>query len=113
MDDTRVDGLVTSLRGRLLRRGDADFDDARKVWNGSIDHRPAAIVQCQGVADVIDAVRFAADAGLGASIRGGGHHVAGGAVLEDGLVIDLSSMRSVRVDPEGGTIRAEGGAQNR
>ncbi len=98
------------LRPRLLLPGEADFDTARRVWNGTVDRMPAAIVACQGVADVIDAMRFAEREGLGVSVRGGGHHVAGGAVLDGGLVIDVSAMRSVRVDPDAGTVRAEGGA---
>ena len=110
MDDEGRDQLAAALRGRLLLPGEADFDTARRVWNGTVDRMPAAIVVCQGVADVIDAVRFAEREGLGVSIRGGGHHVAGGAVLDGGLVIDLSTMRSVRVDPDAGTVRAEGGA---
>jgi FAD/FMN-containing dehydrogenase len=110
MDTGRIEHLSGSLRGQLLLPSDPEFDTARRVWNGTIDRHPAAIVRCRGVADVIDALGFAAAEDLGVSIRGGGHHVAGGAILDDALVIDLSLMRSVRVDPTAGTIRAEGGA---
>jgi len=102
--------LRAGLRGTALGAGDAGYEEARKVWNGTIDKRPALIVRCNGVADVIDAVKHAASLGLAVSIRGGGHHVAGSSLIDDGLVIDLSGMRSVRVDPAAGTARAEGGA---
>ncbi|MEK7216066.1 MAG: FAD-binding oxidoreductase, partial [Chloroflexota bacterium] len=82
----------------------------RRVWNGTVDKHPAVIVWCRGVADVMDAVKFAQSQGLPVSVRGGGHHVSGGSVIDQGLVIDLSLMRSVRVDATAGTVRAEGGA---
>lgn len=98
------------LRGDLLGPGDPHYDEARKVFNGAIDNRPALIARCAGVADVIEAVRFAREADLLTSIRGGGHGVAGNAVCDGGLVIDLTAMRSVYVDPASRTARAEGGA---
>src|SRR5262249_35464286 len=85
-------------------------DEARTIWNGLIDRRPALIVQCSGAADVVDAVNFARDQGLLLSIKGGGHNVAGNAVNDGGLVIDLSQMRGVHVDPETATVRVQGGA---
>ena len=80
--------------------GDETYDDARAVWNGMIDRRPAVIVGCRGADDVIAAVAFAVRASPGIAIRGGGHNVARHAVCDDGVMIDLSEMRSVQVDPE-------------
>jgi FAD/FMN-containing dehydrogenase len=102
--------LKVSLRGELLRPGDHTYDAARKVWNGMIDHRPALIARCAGTADVIATVTFARDNDLLVSVRGGGHNIAGKAVCTDGLMIDLSRMRSVAVDPLDRTARVEGGA---
>jgi FAD/FMN-containing dehydrogenase len=110
MDHEALTRLLGRLRGSAIAPGDADYDEARMVWNGVIDKKPALIVLCQGVADVIDAVNYARKQGLKVSVRGGGHHVAGSSVIDNGLVIDLSSMRSVRVDPSTATVRAEGGA---
>ena len=94
---------LASLRGTLLGEvlvgGDPGYDAARAVWNAMIDRRPALIARCKGTADVLDAVRFAREHGLPVSIRGGGHNVAGHAVGEGGLMVDLSAMRAVRVDP--------------
>src|SRR5881396_1833163 len=98
------------LRGPVLRPGDPGYDDARALWNGLIDRRPALFVQCSGAADVVDAVNFARDHGLDLSIKAGGHNVAGNAVNDDGLVIDLSQMRGVHVDPDTSTVRVQGGA---
>lgn len=102
--------LRSRLRGNLVQPSEDSYDSARAVWNGTIDRRPAAIVRCAGVADVMDAVNFAREHGLSVSVRGGGHHVGGSAVAEDGLVIDLSLMRSVRVEPATATVSCEGGA---
>ena len=104
------DELATALRGRLIIRGDADFDEARAVYNAMIDKRPAAIAECRDSVDVIAAVRFARAHGLEVSVRGGAHNAAGLGVWDDALVIDLSRMRGVRVDPERRTVRVEGGA---
>lgn len=98
------------LRGSLVGPDDEGYDDARRVFNGMIDKRPEAIVRCRGVADVMAAVRFAREADLPVAIRGGGHGVTGSAVAEGSLVVDLSAMQGVRVDPARGTARAEGGA---
>ena len=110
LDAEAVDAFVAGIRGRVLRPGDDGYDEARAIWNGLIDRRPALIVQCTGAADVVDAVNFAREHQLPLSIKGGGHNVAGNAVNDDGLVIDLSQMRGVHVDPATGTVRAEGGA---
>ena len=101
--------LEAGLRGRLVQPSDADYDTVRQVWNGLVDKRPALIARCGGVADVIDAVRFGREDGLPIAVRGGGHNVAGRGVCDGGLVIDLSAMNGIRVDPERGTVRAEGG----
>jgi hypothetical protein len=98
------------LRGELLRPGDTGYEDARKVWNGMIDKRPALIVSCGGVGDVTDAIRFARENDLLVSIRCGGHNIAGKAVCDGGLMIDLSRMRDIHVDPVKRTARVEGGA---
>jgi FAD/FMN-containing dehydrogenase len=109
IDDAAFEAFKTSLRGELLRPGDPGYDDARKVWNGMIDKRPALIARCTGVADIIDAVNFARTHELLVSVRGGGHNITGNAVCDGGLMIDLSRMKSVRVDPAKRTARAEAG----
>jgi FAD/FMN-containing dehydrogenase len=101
--------LSEALRGRIIFPGDADYDEARLLWNGMIDKHPAGIVQCAGVADVITAVRTARKNDIAVSVRGGGHNVAGKALCDDGMVIDLSRMKAIRVDPTTGHVRAEGG----
>jgi FAD/FMN-containing dehydrogenase len=110
LDVEALEGFVGALRGPVLRPGDEGYDDTRAVWNGLIDRRPALIARCTGAADVVDAVDFAREQGLLLSIRGGGHNVAGTAVNDGGLVIDLSGMRGVHVDPANGTVRAQSGA---
>jgi FAD/FMN-containing dehydrogenase len=102
--------LRSSLRGRLLEPGDDGYDEARVVWNGMIDRRPALIACCAGVADVIESVALARRRVLPLSIRGGGHNVAGYAVSDGGLMIDLSAMRAVRVDPAARRAWVQGGA---
>ena len=103
------DELSAQLRGRLVRPHDADYDEVRAVYNGMIDKRPAAVVQCRDAFDVSCAIRFARKHGLEIAVRGGGHHAAGLSVRDDALVIDLSAMRSVRVDPANRTVRVDGG----
>jgi FAD/FMN-containing dehydrogenase len=110
LDPEATEAFATGVRGPVLRPADPGYDDARAIWNGLIDRRPALIVQCSGAADVVDAVNYARDQGLLVSIKGGGHNVAGNAVNDGGLVIDLSQMRGVHVDPEAQTVRAQGGA---
>jgi len=101
---------IDGFRGRLIRPDDADYDSARALWNGAIDRRPRLIARCLGSADVVAAVRYARDHDLAIAIRGGGHNVAGTAVCDDGVVIDLSAMRAVRVDPAGRRAWVQGGA---
>ncbi len=107
---TAFDELGGSLRGVLLSPASSGYDAARGIWNGAIDRHPACIARCTGVADVVAAVRFARDHDLEIAVRGGGHNVAGTAVCDDGIVIDLSAMRAVWVDPAGRTARVHGGA---
>jgi FAD binding domain/Berberine and berberine like len=101
---------IGGFRGRLISAGAADYDIARAIWNGAIDRRPRLIARCIGTADVVAAVRFARDHDLEIAIRGGGHNVAGTAVCDEGIVIDLSAMRGVRVDPTGRRAWVQGGA---
>jgi hypothetical protein len=104
-----LDELQKSLRGNILLPNTDGYDDARKVWNGMIDKRPALIVQCRGPADVMNAVHLARDYKLLTAVRGGGHNVAGKGVCEGGIVIDCSNMTSVSVDPFAKTARVEPG----
>lgn len=110
LHEENVDQFAATLRGALIAQGDPSYDEARAVWNGLIDRWPALIVRCSGVADVVDAVAFARDNDLPLSIRGGGHNVAGNAVNDGGVVIDLSAMRGVHVDPQTRNARVQGGA---
>jgi FAD/FMN-containing dehydrogenase len=105
-----LDALAATLRGTLLYATDADYQTARTIWNAMIDRRPGVIVRCMGAADVVSAVRFARDKGLLVAIRGGGHNIAGNAVCDGGLMIDLSQMRSIRVDPVAQRAWVEPGA---
>ena len=90
---------IPGFRGDVIVPGDHDYDDARAVWNGTVARRPRLIARCSGTADVAAAVRFARDCALEIAVRGGGHNVAGTAVCDGGMVIDLSAMRAVLVDP--------------
>jgi hypothetical protein len=103
------DQLRERLRGDLITAESPEYDSARQLWNGMIDKRPAAIVRCWGVADVVAAVRFAAENGMLLAIRGGGHNVAGLAMCDGGVVIDMQRMKGAYVDPRRRTIRAQGG----
>jgi len=106
-----LDALGSKLRGSLIRASDQNYDEARRLWNGMFDKRPAAIARCHGVADVIDAIQFARDRNLLVAVRGGAHNVAGLASYDDAFVIDLSQMRSVHVNPQTHTARLEAGAR--
>jgi len=105
-----LDALRQTLRGNLCLAQEAGYDEARTIWNAMIDRHPGAVVRCRGTADIIRAVRFAREHALLLAVRGGGHNIAGNAVCEGGLLIDLSPMRSVRIDPARRTARVEPGA---
>ena len=108
---SRFDGLAERMRGTVIVPSDDRYDDVRKVWNGMIDRRPGAIVRCSGVADVMEAVRFAREHDIPTTIRGGGHNVAGKAVRDGALTIDLAQMHGIRVDAMAKRARAEGGVR--
>lgn len=101
--------LSGTFSGRLLRPADIGYEEARKVHNGLVDKRPALIARCQGVADVVDAINLTRKLGLEVAVRGGGHNVAGRATIDGGLVIDLSPMKGIHVDPNSRAARAQGG----
>ena len=105
-----VEGLQAKLRGRLIRPGDAYYDETRTIWNAMIDRRPALIARCVGTADVMAAVRFVREHNVLASVRGAGHNIAGTALCDGGLLIDLSAMRGVHVDPRARVARVGAGA---
>ncbi|HEY7091611.1 MAG TPA: FAD-binding oxidoreductase [Ktedonobacterales bacterium] len=109
VDDAAVEDLKTRVRGDLIRPGDAQYDEARKVYNGMIDKHPALIVRCVDVADVISAVNFAREKGLTLAVRGGGHNGPGLGTVDDGVVVDLSRMKGIYVDAANRTVRVEGG----
>src|SRR5690349_7157682 len=109
LEDQPLNAFKASLRGELIAAGDAGYEAARQVYNAIIDRRPALIARCADVADVISAVNFARDHHLLLAVRGGGHNAAGLGVCDGGLVIDLSRMKGVRVDPAARTVRVEGG----
>ena len=109
LGDDAVSALRDRLRGPLLSPDDDGYDAARTIWNAMIDRRPALIARCAGAADVIAAVSFARQHDLLISVKGGGHNVAGISVCEDGLMLDLSLMKGIRVDPAARTVQAESG----
>ena len=102
--------LAERLAGEVIAPDHPEYETARRVWNGMIDKRPGAVARCADAGDVATAVRFAAEHGLPLAVRGGGHNVAGTALVDDGLVIDLSAMRGVRIDATGRTVHVQGGA---
>jgi FAD/FMN-containing dehydrogenase len=109
LDEAAVDAFGTSLRGELIQPDDDNYDDVRQLYNGMIDKRPGLIARCVDAADVQAAVNFAREHNLLLAVRGGGHNGAGLGSCDDGLVIDLSPMKGVRVDQSAGTVRVEGG----
>ncbi|MFP3986020.1 FAD-binding oxidoreductase [Streptomyces sp. E11-3] len=111
MDGTTVEAMRTALRGPVIGPQDPEYDEARKIYNAMIDRRPAAIVPCRDAGDVMNAVDFIRDHGLELAVRGGGHSGPGLCLVEDGVTIDLSPMRWVRVDPVAKTAQVGGGAQ--
>jgi FAD/FMN-containing dehydrogenase len=110
LDPEALEAFLASIHGTIFQPGDAGYDEARTIRNGLIDRRPAIIVRCSGAADVIASVNFAREQGLVLSVRGGGHNVAGNAINDGGLVIDLSAMKAVHVDPRNRIAHVQGGA---
>src|SRR5262245_21579457 len=111
IEKAAIEALKTRMRGQLLCPDDGAYDEARKLWNGMFDRRPALIARCAGVGDVMSAVNFARDRGLQPAVRGGGHSLPGHSVCDGGLVIDLSVMKGIRVDPATRTVRAQPGVK--
>lgn len=109
LNQTAVDTLKSKLRGPVIGPNDADYESARKVYNAMIDRRPDMIARCMDIADVIEAVNFARENNMLLAVRGGGHHGAGLGTCDDGLVIDLSLMKGIRVDPQTRTVLVGGG----
>ena len=109
IDEARLSELTSGFSGQLLSPGEEGYEEARRIHNGMIDRRPALIARCLGVADIVDAVNFARSSDLEVAVRGGGHNIAGNAVCEGGLMIDLSLMKGIHVDPKRRTVRAQGG----
>jgi FAD/FMN-containing dehydrogenase len=109
MQTAEIESLRNSVRGTVLLPGNDGYEEARKIWNATIDKHPAIIVRCAGTQDVVHAVNFARMTGMPLSIRGGGHNIAGNALC-DGMVIDLSGMKAVTVDPDARLATVEGGA---
>jgi len=107
---TQVEQLKNSLKGEVVLPTDPTYESARKIWNGMIDKRPALIARCAGTPDVVRAVNFARETGLLLAVRGGGHNIAGNAVCDDGIVLDLSLMKAAKVDPDARRVTIEAGA---
>ncbi|MEV6552687.1 FAD-binding oxidoreductase [Streptomyces sp. NPDC051597] len=110
MTSPALEQLRAALRGQLITPADPEYDTVRRVFNAMIDRRPALIVRCLGTADVLAALAYAREAGLPVAVRGGGHSIAGHGTCDGGLLVDLSLMRAVHVDPARRTVRAQGGA---
>ena len=108
-DTAAIEAFRSTLRGDIVLPSDSDYEETRKLWNGMIDKRPGMIVRCAGVSDVINSVNFARNHKLLLAVRGGGHNVAGKAICDGGIVIDLSRMKGVRVNPASQTARAQPG----
>ena len=104
-----VGEFSSTFSGHLLRPSDAGYEEARRVHNGLVDKRPAVIARCSGAADVVDGINLARKLGLEVAVRGGGHNVAGRATIDGGLVLDLTPMKGIDVDPGNRTVRAQGG----
>src|SRR3954462_9301456 len=106
-----TEGLTAAVKGRVVERGDAGYDEARALYNAMIDKHPAAIAYCVDEQDVAGAIAFARERGAGSAARGGGHNGAGLGSVDDGLVIDLSAMDAIEIDPAARMVRVGGGAK--
>lgn len=109
-NSANADELRKEFKGKVITPGDREYEESRKIWNGMVDKRPAIIARCAGTQDAIKAVNFARDNGIQLAVRGAGHHIAGNSLCDDGLVVDLSHMRTVKVDVAAKRAVAEGGA---
>src|SRR6187402_3177511 len=109
VEETAFQNFKTSIRGQIILKGDLTYEEERKVYNGMIDRRPGAILKCCDVADVIACINFGRDHKILTAIRGGGHNAGGLGLCDDGLVIDMSPMKGIRIDLKTSTVRAEGG----
>ena len=109
MTEQSITSFQASLRGKLVTPTDADYDNCRKLYNGMFDKHPALIARCVDVADVISAVNFARANNMLVAVKGGGHNAAGLGMCDDGLVIDLSLMKTVHVNVEDGTVLVDAG----
>src|SRR6266478_922998 len=109
LDDEKITAFRSTLRGDLIMNDHPAYESARRVWNGNIDRRPALIARCAGVDDVIEAVNFARANAMLVAVRGGGHNAAGHGTCDGGIVIDLSRMKGIAVNPRNRTARAQGG----
>ena len=109
LDESAVKNFSSQLRGKIVLPKDADYDESRKVYNAMIDKRPALIVKCVDAADVMYAVKFGKENDLLVAVRGGGHNGGGLGICDDGMVIDLSGIKYVKVDPDNKTVRVGGG----
>src|SRR3954454_4673341 len=109
LDTAATEELAAQLQGRLITPGDADYDEARKVFNGMIDKRPAVIARCASTEDVVAAVNLAREQGLVVAVRSGRHSVAGMSICDDGILIDLGGMKGIDIDPDRRTATAGGG----
>jgi FAD/FMN-containing dehydrogenase len=105
-----IEALRAAMTGAVVTPDDADYDQARKVWNANIDHHPAVVVRCATAQDAAEAIRFARDQGLELAVRNGAHSMPGYSSVDGGLVVDLSRMNQVTVDPEAKRARVQGGA---
>jgi FAD/FMN-containing dehydrogenase len=110
LDTDAIATLRAAVRGRVIVPGDADYDEARRVWNGMIDKHPSVIVQAAGAGDVAPTIEFARATGLPLAIRGGGHNVAGNGTVDDGVLLDMGRLTAVEVDPDARLVRVEAGA---
>jgi FAD/FMN-containing dehydrogenase len=110
LDEQQLGGIRAAVRGQVCLEGSPGYDEARTIWNAMIDRHPDVVIRCAGTADVIQAVRFASEHDLAIAVRGGGHNIAGNAVGEGGLLIDLSSMKAVRVNAQHRTASVGPGA---
>jgi hypothetical protein len=110
VDKATIEAFGHGFHGQVLLPGDAGYASARRIWNASIDKHPGLIARCSGVVDVVRSVKFARANNLLVAVKGGGHNVAGRALCDDGIVIDLSAMNGVSVDPELRTVRVQGGS---